>query len=123
MYYVVGLSTTTIIALSVISVYYILPHSSPSSEDSISEVSSPLRSLESLTGKALHTNRNDMQYFSANTMMMLYLRALQVTLLSLTVSVQSEDKVLLILGGGGTPQVSVINQICDKKLQLLLSLL
>jgi len=45
----------------------------------------------------------------------LYLRALQVTLLSLTVSVQSEDKVLLILGGGGTPQVSVINQICDKK--------
>ena len=45
---------------------------------------------------------------------MLSLLALQVLLLSL-LSVQCEDKLLMILGGGGTPQVSLINQDCDKK--------
>ena len=53
---------------------------------------------------------------------MLSLLALEVLLLSLSLqslqSVQCEDKLLLILGGGGTPQVSLINQVCDKKCEV-----
>ena len=51
---------------------------------------------------------------------MLFLLALEVSLLSVLLlqSVQGEDKLLLILGGGGTPQVSLINQVCDKKCEV-----
>ena len=45
---------------------------------------------------------------------MLFILAVQVLLLSLR-SVQGEEQLLMILGGGGTPQVSLINQVCDKK--------
>merc|ERR1712183_452466 len=48
------------------------------------------------------------------TVKMLSLEVLLVSSL-LILSGQCEDKLLLILGGGGTPQVSLINQVCDKK--------
>ena len=39
----------------------------------------------------------------------------QIFLTLLTVSVGGEGNLLLILGGGNTPGVSLINQVCDKK--------
>ena len=48
---------------------------------------------------------------------MFSLLTLPVLLLSLR-SVQCEDKLLMILGGGGSPQVSLINQVCDKKCEV-----